>query len=75
MGWSNILSLFGAMLILAALPSLSVLTVSSKSASGGFIHGLFAALGVVLGDIIFYSHCSLGFSFFTGGNGRFFCHS
>jgi threonine/homoserine/homoserine lactone efflux protein len=72
MGWSNILSLFGAMLILAALPSLSVLTVSSKSASGGFIHGLFAAVGVVLGDIIFILIALWGLAFLQGAMGDFF---
>ncbi|MBE9175760.1 LysE family translocator [Synechocystis salina LEGE 06155] len=72
MGWSNILSLFGAMLILAAVPSLSVLTVSSKSASGGFIHGFFATLGVVLGDIIFILIALWGLAFLQGAMGDFF---
>ncbi|QUS61987.1 LysE family translocator [Synechocystis sp. PCC 7339] len=72
MGWSNIFSLFGAMLILAAVPSLSVLTVSSKSASGGFIHGFFATLGVVLGDIIFILIALWGLAFLQGAMGDFF---
>nr|WP_228016732.1 LysE family translocator [Synechocystis sp. LEGE 06083] len=72
MDWSNILSLFGAMLILAAVPSLSVLTVSSKSASGGFIHGFFATLGVVLGDIIFILIALWGLAFLQGAMGDFF---
>ncbi|MBD2653831.1 LysE family translocator [Synechocystis sp. FACHB-383] len=72
MDWSNILSLFGAMLILAAVPSLSVLTVSSKSASGGFIHGFFATLGVVLGDIIFILIALWGLAFLQGAMGDIF---
>jgi len=41
------------MVILASIPSLSVLTVATKSATSGFIHGFFTTIGIVLGDIIF----------------------
>lgn len=50
---SRIAALFGAMAVLAALPSVSVLAVTAKSASSGFIHGVFTAIGIVIGDIIF----------------------
>jgi threonine/homoserine/homoserine lactone efflux protein len=50
---SKILALFGAMAVLAALPSVSVLAVTAKSASSGFLHGVFTAIGIVVGDVIF----------------------
>lgn len=72
MSWANILGLFGAMAILASIPSLSVLTVSAKSASGGFIHGFFTTLGIVLGDIIFIIIALWGLSFLEETIGNFF---
>jgi threonine/homoserine/homoserine lactone efflux protein len=50
---SKILALFGAMAVLAALPSVSVLAVTAKSVSSGFLNGVFTAIGIVVGDIIF----------------------
>jgi threonine/homoserine/homoserine lactone efflux protein len=50
---SKIIALFGAMTVLAALPSVSVLAVTARSASSGFLHGVFTAIGIVVGDIIF----------------------
>jgi threonine/homoserine/homoserine lactone efflux protein len=44
---SSMIALFGAMLVLAAMPSSSVLLVISRSAASGFIHGVLAALGIV----------------------------
>ncbi|AIE75229.1 MULTISPECIES: LysE family translocator [unclassified Synechocystis] len=72
MDWSNIIGLFGAMVILSSIPSLSVLTVSSKSASGGFIHGLFTTLGIVLGDMLFILIALWGLSFLEQTMGEFF---
>lgn len=46
-------ALFGAMVVLASIPSVSVLTVSVRSAASGFIHGAFITLGIVVGDIVF----------------------
>ena len=46
-------ALFLAMAVLAAVPSVSVLTVSARAAALGFLHGACAALGVVVGDIVF----------------------
>lgn len=53
-------ALFAAMLILALVPSLSVLTVCARSASFGFLHGAATALGVVTGDIVFILIAILG---------------
>jgi threonine/homoserine/homoserine lactone efflux protein len=41
------------MLILAAVPSISVLTVTAKAASAGVLHGALTTAGIVLGDIVF----------------------
>lgn len=50
---STIGALFCAMTVLAAIPSISVLAVSTRSTAFGFIHGVFTTLGIVVGDIIF----------------------
>ncbi|MCT7952714.1 LysE family transporter [Ancylothrix sp. C2] len=50
---SSIVALFCAMAVLAAIPSFSVLTVSTRAATFGFIHGVFTTLGIVAGDIVF----------------------
>ncbi len=41
------------MIVLAIIPSVSVLTVTARAAAFGFSHGLFASLGIVVGDIVF----------------------
>lgn len=46
-------SLLAAMVVLAAVPSSSVLLVVSRASSLGTRHGILAALGVVVGDILF----------------------
>ncbi len=51
------------MVVLAAIPSVSVLAVSTRSATSGFIHGVFTTLGIVLGDIIFIVIAIWGLSF------------
>lgn len=53
-------SLFGAMLVLAAVPSVSVLAVTARAASLGFLHGLYTTLGIVAGDIVFIGIAVLG---------------
>ncbi|MEM8828576.1 MAG: LysE family translocator [Cyanobacteria bacterium P01_G01_bin.19] len=53
MNINNIAALFGAMVVLAAIPSLSVFTVVSIALSSGFMCGTMAAIGIVVGDIIF----------------------
>ena len=47
------LALFGTLLVLAAIPSLSVFTVAARSASAGFMHGALTSLGIVVADIVF----------------------
>lgn len=50
---ASLLAFAGAMLVLAALPGTSVLTVVARSVAGGFRHGAAAAAGVVLGDFAY----------------------
>jgi len=49
----NITALFGSMIVLAFIPSASVLVVSARSAASGFTHGVFTTIGIVVGDIFF----------------------
>jgi threonine/homoserine/homoserine lactone efflux protein len=41
------------MVVLAIVPSVSVLAVTARAATFGFVHGLFTALGIVVADILF----------------------
>lgn len=50
---ANILALLGTMIVLAVIPSVSVLAVSARAAAFGFTHGMFTAFGIVVADIIF----------------------
>ena len=50
---SSMLAMFGSMVLLAALPSTSVLVVVARAAASGFPQGAATALGVVAGDIIY----------------------
>jgi threonine/homoserine/homoserine lactone efflux protein len=50
---ASMAALFLAMLVLAAVPSLSVLTVSARAAAHGFAHGAATTAGVVAGDLVF----------------------
>ncbi len=49
----NLATLFWAMVVLAALPSVSALAVAARSAVLGFRHGIYTILGIVLGDAVF----------------------
>ncbi len=57
---ATLLALAGAMVALAALPSLSVITVTTRAATGGMAHGVAATLGIVAGDAIFILIAVLG---------------
>ena len=46
-------ALFGTLIVLASVPSVSVLTVSARSAAYGFTHGIFTTLGILVGDIVY----------------------
>jgi threonine/homoserine/homoserine lactone efflux protein len=49
----SVLGLLGALVVLAAIPSLSVLVVATRSATLGFHHGALTTLGIVVGDCVF----------------------
>jgi threonine/homoserine/homoserine lactone efflux protein len=72
MTFSSIVALFSAMLVLASLPSVSVLAVTTRSATSGFIHGVFTTIGIVLGDIIFIIIAIWGLSFLAETMGSLF---
>lgn len=69
---ASALALFGALVVLAAIPSVSVLAVSARAASSGFLHGVFTTLGVVAGDIIFILLAILGLSVLAEALGGLF---
>ena len=45
--------MLGTLIVLAIVPSVSVLAVSARAAAFGFTHGMFTALGIVVADILF----------------------
>lgn len=65
MTFSSAIALFAALIVLAALPSLSVLTVTTRAATAGLTHGIFTTLGIVIGDIVFILIALLGLSLLT----------
>lgn len=72
MTFSSIVALFSAMIVLASIPSISVLAVTTRSATSGFIHGVFTTIGIVLGDIIFIIIAIWGLSFLAETMGNLF---
>lgn len=72
MSLSSIGALFSAMVVLAAIPSVSVLAVSTRSATFGLVHGVFTTLGIVLGDLIFILIAIWGLSFLAATMGSLF---
>ena len=69
---SGIAALFAVLVVGAMIPSMSVLAVSTRSVTFGFIHGVFASIGVVVGDILFILIAIFGLSFLTDFMGRHF---
>jgi threonine/homoserine/homoserine lactone efflux protein len=62
----SIAALFGAMAMLAALPSTSVLVVTAQAAAHGFRHGALVAAGVVAGDLVYILVAIFGLHLLTG---------
>lgn len=50
---SALAALTGAMAVLAAVPSISVLAVTARAATGGFAQGAWTTLGIVVADLLF----------------------
>ncbi|WP_414585083.1 LysE family translocator [Scytonema sp. PCC 10023] len=72
MTFGTIVALFSAMVVLASIPSVSVLAVSTRSATSGFIHGVFTTIGIVVGDIIFIIIAIWGLSLLAETMGSLF---
>lgn len=70
--FTSIAALFGAMVVLASIPSVSVLTVLARSATSGFIHGAFTSIGIVVGDIVFIILAICGLSVLAETMGSLF---
>lgn len=66
-------ALFAAMLVLAALPSTSVLTVAARSAALGLRHGVLTAAGVVAGDCVLILVAMLGLGLLVQALGPWLC--
>lgn len=66
------ITLFGIMVVLAAIPSTSVALVVARSALLGVSNGLAVAVGIVLADLILVSLAILGLSIVTSMMGNLF---
>lgn len=68
----NLAAIFGIMIVGAAVPGVSVLTVSSRTAALGLAHGIFVSLGIVAGDAVFISLAIFGLSLLAQSLGDLF---
>lgn len=69
---SNAVAMFGSMLILALIPSFSVLIVSARAATYGFAHAVYTTLGIVIGDIILVLVAIYGLTILSELTGKYF---
>lgn len=58
--------MLGTLIVLAIVPSVSVLAVSARAAAFGFTHGMFTALGIVVADILFIVIAVYGLALIAG---------
>ena len=72
MALPNLVSLFLAMTLLAAMPSMSVLLVVTRTLSSGLWHGIVTALGIVTGDLLFLVLVIYGLSAISNSFGSVF---
>lgn len=68
----ELLSLFGMMVALAAVPSTSVALVVTRSATLGIANGLAVSAGIVIGDLVFIALAILGLAVVAETMGSFF---
>lgn len=68
----EILTLLGAMVALALVPSTSVALVVARSSSAGFSSGCAVVAGIVVGDLVFVSLAVLGMAALAEVVGSFF---
>ncbi len=64
--------LFSVMFIGALLPSISSMTVLTRTLTHGYGHGLFVSLGIVLGDITYILIAIFGLSILAASLGQYF---
>ncbi|MEC9363149.1 MAG: LysE family translocator [Pseudomonadota bacterium] len=69
---ATVAALFASMAVLAAMPSVSVLAVTARAASGGFRHGALTSLGVVAGDLVFIALAIFGLAMLAEAMGEAF---
>ncbi|MES2826403.1 MAG: LysE family translocator [Pseudomonadota bacterium] len=69
---SSMLSLFIALVVLAAIPGPGVLTVVARSMASGFSHGLITTFGIVCGDYVFIILSLYGLSTLASAMGGLF---
>jgi threonine/homoserine/homoserine lactone efflux protein len=72
MTFGSSVTLFGAMVVLALVPSISVLAVTTRSAASGFIHGVSTTAGIVVGDVFFIILAIFGLSVLAEALGSLF---
>jgi len=72
MGLYESITLFGVLIVLAAIPSTSVVLVVTRSATLGIANGIAAAAGVVLGDLVFVILAILGLTVMAKAMGILF---
>ena len=68
----RMVAMFVAMVAMAGMPSLGVLTVVSRTATGGLRQGLDVALGIVLADLLFILLAVAGLALVAEAAGPFF---
>jgi len=66
------ITLFGIMVVLAAMPSASVALVVTRSATLGIANGLAVSVGIILGDLVFITLAILGLSVVAEALGSLF---
>ncbi len=69
---TSIATLFISMVVLAAVPSISVISVITRSVSNGFIHGAMTACGIVIGDLVYIAIAIFGLSVLADALGDMF---
>lgn len=72
MSFVDLLLLFATMAALAAVPSVSVMTVCARATGYGLAHGAWTALGIVAGDVIFVLLAVFGLGLLVQAAGDWF---
>lgn len=72
MTWGTVVALSGALLVLASIPSVSVLAVVGRSVAFGVGQGVLTAAGIVAGDLILMMIAILGLAVVAESLGGWF---